>query len=195
VDSPWLVVGLGNPGERFARTRHNIGAMVVERLCDRLGARLRKVRFSPVHAAEAKIEGVDILLVESGTWMNESGPPVASLAKRRGIPVEHVMAVHDEIDLPLGAIKVKKGGGTAGHHGIDSLVEAFRSPDFYRVRLGVGRPPGRRAGAEHVLRSFPKRDMEEVRVLVEEGADAVLTLVTEGLTAAQDRFNRGGPPD
>jgi PTH1 family peptidyl-tRNA hydrolase len=195
VDSPWLVVGLGNPGERYARTRHNIGAMVVERLCGRLGVRLKKVRFSPVLAAGAKVEGVDILLVESGTWMNESGPPVASLAKRRGVPVDNLVVVHDEIDLPLGAIKVKKGGGTAGHHGLDSLVEAVRSPDFYRVRLGVGRPPGRRAGAEHVLRSFAKREMEEVGVLVEEGADAVLTLATEGLTASQDRFNRGGPPD
>jgi peptidyl-tRNA hydrolase, PTH1 family len=195
VDSPWLVVGLGNPGERYANTRHNIGAMVVERLCDRLGVRLRKVRFSPVLAAEANHKGTGLLLVESGTWMNVSGPPVASFAKRRGVPVDRVVAVHDEIDLPFGAIKVKKGGGTAGHHGLDSLVEAFRSPDFYRVRLGVGRPPGRQAGADHVLRPFPKREMEEVGVLVEEGADAVLTLVAEGLTAAQVRFNRSGLPD
>jgi peptidyl-tRNA hydrolase, PTH1 family len=195
VDSPWLVVGLGNPGERYTNTRHNIGAMVVERLCDRLGVRLRKVRFSPVLAAEATYEGTALLLVESGTWMNVSGPPVGSFAKRRGVPVDRVVAVHDEIDLPFGAIKVKKGGGTAGHHGLDSLVEAFRSPDFYRVRLGVGRPPGRQAGADHVLRPFPKRELEEVGVLVEEGADAVLTLITQGLAAAQDRFNRSGLPD
>jgi PTH1 family peptidyl-tRNA hydrolase len=193
MDEPWLMVGLGNPGERYAQTRHNVGAMVVERLCERLGVRLKKARFTSLLAAEARHEGVPLLLVESGTWMNVSGPPVASFAKRRGIPVERVVACHDEIDLPFGAIKVKKGGSTAGHHGLDSLVEAFRSPDFYRVRLGVGRPPSREAGIDYVLDRFPKRQHEDVLLLVEDGADAVLTLVTEGLEATRDRFNRGSP--
>jgi peptidyl-tRNA hydrolase, PTH1 family len=192
MDQPWLVVGLGNPGERYARSRHNVGAMVAERLCERLGVRLRKVRFSSVHAAEAKVEGLPILLAESGTWMNESGPVLASFAKRRRVPVERVVACHDEIDLPFGAIRVKVGGSTAGHHGLDSLVRAFRSPGFYRVRLGVGRPPSRDAGIDYVLDPFPKRQHEEVQVLIEDGADAVLTLVTDGLTAAQERFNRSG---
>jgi PTH1 family peptidyl-tRNA hydrolase len=193
MDEPWLIVGLGNPGERYAQTRHNVGAMVVERLCERLGVRLKKARLTSLLAAQARHEGVALLLVESGTWMNVSGPPVASFAKRRGIPVERVVACHDEIDLPFGAIKVKKGGSTAGHHGLDSLVEAFRSPDFYRVRLGVGRPPSREAGIDYVLDRFPKRQQEDVRLLVEDGADAVLTLVTEGLEATRDRFNRGSP--
>jgi PTH1 family peptidyl-tRNA hydrolase len=193
MDQPWLVVGLGNPGERYAGTRHNVGAMVVERLCERFGVRLRKARFSSVLAAEARHEDTPLLLVESGTWMNVSGPPVASFARRRHVGVERVVVCHDDMDLPFGALKLKRGGGTAGHHGLDSLVEAFRSGDFHRVRLGVGRPPSRDAGIEHVLRPFPKRQREEVALLVEEGADAVLSLVTEGLTAAQDRFNRSSP--
>lgn len=190
MDQSWLVVGLGNPGERYARTRHNVGAMVVDRLCARLGTRLKKVRFSPVLAADATCEGVRLLLAEPGTFMNESGPPIASFAKRRGIPVDRVVACHDEIDLPFGALRVKRGGSTAGHHGLDSLVEGFRSADFYRVRIGVGRPPTREAGIDHVLQPFPKRQQEDAGVLVEEAADAVLSLVTEGLVKTQERFNR-----
>ncbi len=189
-DRPWLVVGLGNPGEGYARTRHNVGAMVVERLCERFGARLRKVRFSAVLAAEAKHEGIPLILARSGAWMNEGGPPIASFAKRRGIPVTRLVACHDEMDLPFGALRVKGGGGTAGHHGLDSLVTAFRSNDFYRVRIGVGRPPSRDRGVDHVLDAFPKRQQKDLAVLVEEAADAVLVLVREGLPTAQERFNR-----
>jgi PTH1 family peptidyl-tRNA hydrolase len=191
---PWLVAGLGNPGERYATTRHNVGQMVVERLTERFGTRLKKVRFQPVLAAEAVHEGARLILASSGTWMNESGPPLASFAKRRDVPVDRVVAVHDEIDLPFGALRIKQGGSTAGHHGLDSMVRAFRSPDFFRIRMGVGRPPSRDAGIDYVLDPFPKRQRAEVAVLVEDAADAVLTLVSEGLGPAQDRFNRSGPP-
>jgi peptidyl-tRNA hydrolase, PTH1 family len=192
TDQPWLVVGLGNPGDRYADTRHNVGAMVVDRLCDRQGARLRKVRFSPVLAAETRHQGIPLLLAWPGTWMNQSGPPIASFAKRRGVPVQRVVVVHDEIDLPFGALRVKLGGSTAGHHGLDSVVAAFRSPDFSRVRVGVGRPPSRDRGIDHVLETFPKRQREELGVLIEEAADATLSLVTDGLERTQERFNRGG---
>jgi PTH1 family peptidyl-tRNA hydrolase len=188
----WLVAGLGNPGERYAGTRHNIGAMVVERLTELLDARLRKVRFLPAFAAESRYRDVPILLVLPGTWMNLSGPPIASFARRRGVPVDRVIACHDEIDLPFGALRVKKGGSTAGHHGLDSLVEAVRSPDFYRVRLGVGRPPGRQDPVDFVLRPFSKSEREEVELLVSTAADAVLSLVTDGLSVAQSRYNQGG---
>ena len=167
---------------------------MAERLADRLGERLRKARFVPLQAADARVGEVRVLLVRPLTYMNVSGPPVAGFARKRGIPVERVVACHDEIDLPLGALKVKLGGSTAGHHGLDSLVEAFRSPDFYRVRMGVGRPRGRREPADHVLEPFARAERQEADILVEEGADAVLTLVTEGLAAAQDRHNRAGPP-
>jgi PTH1 family peptidyl-tRNA hydrolase len=190
----WLVVGLGNPGEHYAATRHNIGARVVERLAERLGARLRKVRFLPLEAAEVGHDGARLWLVRPQTFMNVSGPPVGSFAKRRRIDPGHVVACHDEIDLSFGALKVKRGGSTAGHHGLDSLAEGLRSPGFFRVRLGVGRPPGRKDPADYVLEPFSKAERQKADLLAEEGADAVLTLVTKGLAAAQDRHNRNQPP-
>jgi PTH1 family peptidyl-tRNA hydrolase len=192
---PWLVAGLGNPGDRYARTRHNAGAMVVERLADRFGARLRKARFVPVLVAGAKHEGVPLLLATSTVFMNVSGPGFASLATRRKVPVSRVIACHDEIDLPFGALKIKKGGSTAGHHGLDSMVDAFRSADFYRIRIGIGRPRGGRwDNVDFLLEPFAKREWEEMDVLIEDASDAVLSLVTDGLGVTQDRFNRGGVP-
>jgi PTH1 family peptidyl-tRNA hydrolase len=189
---PWLVAGLGNPGERYARTRHNLGAMVVSYLCERLGARPRKVRFLSLLAVEAKYGEVPLLLTLPTTWMNESGPPVASFARRRGVTADRLIVCHDEIDLPFAALRVKRGGSTAGHHGLDSLVRALRSSDFYRIRLGVGRPPGRKDPVDHVLDAFSKAEREQVDVLISDAAEAVLTLVTEGLSVTQSRYNRGG---
>lgn len=188
--SAWLVVGLGNPGDRYAETRHNIGAWVVERLTERLDSRLRKVRFMPLLAAEASADGERVLLVRPQTFMNVTGPPVAGFLRKRKVDLDHVVACHDEIDLPFGSLKLKRGGSTAGHNGLRSLVGALGSDDFLRVRLGVGRPPGRQDPADYVLRPFPKAEREEAEVLAQEGADAVLTLIREGLTAAQDRHNR-----
>jgi PTH1 family peptidyl-tRNA hydrolase len=190
---PWLVAGLGNPGERYANTRHNLGAMVTARLADRFGARFKKARFVPLLVAEARPpEGVALYLTQPLVFMNEGGPPVASFARKRDVGVDHVIAVHDEIDLPFGALRIKRGGSTAGHHGLDSLVQAFRSPDFYRIRVGVGRPPGRGDPIDYVLSPFSKRQREEVEVLIEDGADAVVSLITDGLARTQDRFNRAG---
>jgi peptidyl-tRNA hydrolase, PTH1 family len=189
----WLVAGLGNPGERYSETRHNLGARVVERLADRLGTRLRKVRFLPIEAGEVVVNGERVWLARSQTFMNVSGPSYASLARKRGVDPEHVVAVHDEIDLAFGSLKVKRGGSTAGHRGLDSLAQALRTKDFHRVRIGVGRPAGRKDPADHVLEPFARAEREEVDVLVEEAAEAVLTLVTDGLAAAQERHNRAGP--
>jgi peptidyl-tRNA hydrolase, PTH1 family len=189
----WLVVGLGNPSPRYAPTRHNIGIRVVDRLAERLGTRLRKVRFLPVEAGDARLDGERFLLARAQTFMNVSGPPVASLAKRRRIDPEHVVVVHDEIDLGFGALKVKRGGSTAGHRGLNSLARALGSSEFNRVRLGVGRPPGRRDPAEYVLQPFTASERDDVELLVEDAADAVLTLVRDGLAVAQDRHNRGAP--
>jgi PTH1 family peptidyl-tRNA hydrolase len=186
----WLVVGLGNPGDRYAETRHNIGVRVVERLADRLGVRLKKVRFLAVAAGETNAEGTRLILARPQAFMNVSGPPVASLARKRRIEPDHIVACHDEIDLVFGSLKVKLGGSTAGHRGLESLRSALRSPEFYRMRLGVGRPPGRQDPADYVLEPFSKSERDDVELLVEEGADAVLTLVRNGLAAAQDRHNR-----
>lgn len=189
----WLVAGLGNPGERYADTRHNVGARVVERLSDRLGTRLRKVRFLPIVAGEATVEGERVWLARSQTFMNVSGPPIASLARKRGVDPDRVVAVHDEIDLAFGSLKVKRGGSTAGHRGLDSVARALRTKDFYRVRIGVGRPAARKDPADHVLEPFARAEREEVDLLVEEAADAVLALIKDGLAPAQDRHNRAGP--
>jgi peptidyl-tRNA hydrolase, PTH1 family len=193
----FLVAGLGNPGERYARSRHNVGAMVVEELASRARVKLRKVRFLPVLAAETREGDEHVLLATSLLFMNVSGPAFASLAKRRDIRSDHVIACHDEIDLPFGALQVKFGGSTAGHHGLESLLSALSTRDLYRVRLGVGRPPGRvETHPDWLLEPFPKRQHGEVELLVSDGADAVQTLIREGLAATQERFNRrsGGPP-
>jgi peptidyl-tRNA hydrolase, PTH1 family len=192
---PWLVAGLGNPGERYARTRHNAGAMVVEALCAQLGARLRKVRLLPLFAAEARDRGTQLLLAAPGSFMNESGPPLASFARRRGVVLDRVIACHDEIDLPLGALRIKRGGSTAGHHGLDSMVRGFRSPDFYRVRLGVGRPRHRDLNVDFLLEPFARSELDAVESLVQCAADAVLSLVSEGLDAAREGYTRSGVED
>ena len=188
----WLVAGLGNPGERYARNRHNIGRVVAEELASRAGERFRKVRFVPADAAEIRHDAETVLLATSHEYMNDSGPSYASLARKRDVPAERVIAVHDEIDLPFGALRVKFGGSTAGHNGLNSLVGALRTPDFHRVRLGVGRPPGRKDPADWVLEDFAKREEADVAILVGDGADAVLSLVAHGLAATQGRFNRSG---
>jgi PTH1 family peptidyl-tRNA hydrolase len=192
VADPWIVAGLGNPGDRYAKTRHNAGTMVVDRLAERLGVRFRKARLLPLLVAEVTDEGIPLLLTGPVRYMNEGGPPIASLARKRGVPPDRIVAVHDELDLPFGALRVKRGGSTAGHHGLDSLVGALRTPDFYRIRLGIGRPPGRQDPMDFVLDAFAKREGDDVEVLIEDGADAVLSLVRDGLNPTQSRFNRGG---
>jgi PTH1 family peptidyl-tRNA hydrolase len=192
VDDPWLIAGLGNPGAEYAGTRHNAGLMAAEVLCERFGVRLRKVRFLSVLAAEARHAGVPLILTGPATFMNLSGPPIASLAKKRGVPVERVVAIHDEIDLPFGALRIKRGGSTAGHHGLDSLVGAFRSPEFFRVRIGVGRPARRSMNIDYVLKPFTQSERKEMDVLLEDAADAALSVVSDGLAVAQGRYNRPG---
>jgi PTH1 family peptidyl-tRNA hydrolase len=191
--SAWLVVGLGNPGERYESTRHNIGARVVERIAERLGERFRKARFIPVIVAEATADGERLWLVRPRTFMNVSGPPVASFARRHRLGPDRIVVCHDDIDLAFGTLRLKRGGSTAGHHGLDSLCQALHTTDFYRVRLGVGRPRGRKEPADHVLETFAKQERDDVDVFVDDAADAVLMLVREGLAAAQNRHNRPRP--
>src|SRR3990170_630077 len=187
----WLVVGLGNPGERYRTTRHNIGATVVDAIAARSNARFKKARFIPLDVAETREGDEAVYLAESHRYMNESGPSYASFAKKRDVGADQLIAVHDDIDLPFGALRVKRGGSTAGHNGLESLVGALRTPEFHRARLGVGRPPGRQDPADFVLEPFSKRERPEVEILVGEAADAVLSLVRDGLDVTQDRYNRG----
>jgi PTH1 family peptidyl-tRNA hydrolase len=189
----WLVAGLGNPGPRYAKSRHNLGYLVVDELAGRSDGRFKKVRFVPADLCEIKESGERVLLGKAHAFMNENGPAFASLVRKHRVEPDHVIAVHDEIDLAFGALRVKFGGSPAGHNGVKSLAAALRTNDFYRVRLGVGRPAGRRDPIDWVLDDFGKREQADVAILVDDGADAVLSLVSDGLQATQDRFNRSGP--
>ena len=189
----WLVAGLGNPGDRYARSRHNVGRMVAEDLADETGERFRKVRFLPAEVAEIRIGDERVLLARSTRFMNESGPTYASLAKKQGIEPSRLIAVHDELDIPADTIRVKLGGGNSGHNGLRSLDRALRTPDYLRVRVGIGRPPGQKDPADFVLQPVGARDEPDLAILVSHAADAVRSLVTEGLERTQDRFNRSTP--
>jgi PTH1 family peptidyl-tRNA hydrolase len=189
----WLVAGLGNPGDKYRSTRHNAGAMVAELLAERAGERFRKTRFVPADVAETRIAGERVLLARSHRFMNDSGPSFASVARKNSVPPEQLIAVHDEIDLPFGALRIKRGGSTAGHNGLNSLVSVLRSEDFLRVRVGVGRPPGRGDPIGYVLKPFSKDQLPDVPLLIDDAADAVESLIENGLERTQDRFNRSGP--
>jgi PTH1 family peptidyl-tRNA hydrolase len=189
----WLVAGLGNPDDRYARTRHNLGRMVAEELAREQGERFRKVRFLPVESAEIRVADERVILARSTRYMNESGQSYASLVKKQGIELGHLVAVHDELDIPAGTIRIKRGGGTSGHNGLRSLDQALRTPDYLRVRVGIGRPPGRQDPSDFVLRPVAARDETELSLLVSHAADAVRALIEDGLERTQDRFNRSAP--
>lgn len=166
--------------------------MVVEEIAARAGERLRKSRFLPVETCEVRRGDVRLVLARSHRYMNESGPVYASIARKHDVAPERFVAVHDEIEIPFGALRLKLGGSTAGHNGLKSLQAALRTPDFYRVRVGVGRPPGRRDPTDFVLSPFSAAERADLPLVLAEAADAVGTLVVEGLAAAQARHTRGG---
>jgi peptidyl-tRNA hydrolase, PTH1 family len=183
-----LVVGLGNPGSEYQGSRHNVGADVIELLARRHGARLRR-RKERALVDEVTIEGRRVALAVPLTYVNNSGLAVRALARRFGVQPEQVVVVHDELDLPVAQLKVKAGGGLAGHNGLRSIVAHLHSQDFLRVRIGVGKPVSKEHGADHVLNRFGKRERAEVDVTVEQAADAVEAIVRDGVDAAMNRFN------
>ena len=187
--APWLVVGLGNPDDEYAGTRHNAGAMVVARLAERAGAKLKRSR-NRAQVAEIRDGDERVVLARPTSYVNESGGPVSLLARWYKTPLERIIVVHDEIDLAEGRLQVRRGGGTAGHNGLKDIVKALGSPDFFRVRIGVGRPPGRKDPADYVLEPVSKRQAEDFAVLLERAADAAMDLVHLPLERAQDRHNR-----
>ena len=183
-----LVVGLGNPGDEYRGSRHNLGAEVVELLATRHGGRLRK-RKERALADEVTIDGRRVALAIPLTYVNDSGNAVGALVRRFGVDPEQLVVVHDELDLPVAELKVKSGGGLAGHNGLRSIVEHLHTQDFQRVRIGVGKPVSKERGADHVLNRFGKRERAEVDVTVERAADAVETIVRDGVDTAMNRFN------
>ncbi|WP_298582701.1 aminoacyl-tRNA hydrolase [uncultured Kocuria sp.] len=190
MSDAWLVVGLGNPGPEYARTRHNVGQMVLDELASRLGGtfKVHKVR-AQVLESRLRPGGPRVVLAKPMTYMNTSGGPVAGLAKFYGIPAERVIAVHDEIDIPFAALKLKIGGGEGGHNGLRDMSKALSTKDYYRVRVGVGRPPGRMDAASYVLKPFSSTEGKELPFLLDDAADAVEQLVEKGLLEAQQRFH------
>jgi PTH1 family peptidyl-tRNA hydrolase len=183
-----LVVGLGNPGEEFKRTRHNVGADVVEMLATRHGARLRRSKERAL-TDEVRVGDKRIALAIPLTYMNDSGQAVAALARRYGVDPEQVVIVHDELDLPPATLKVKAGGGLAGHNGLRSIKQHLHSDAFLRVRIGVGKPVSKEQGADHVLNRFGKRERTEIDVTLEDAADAVELIASNGVDAAMNRYN------
>lgn len=185
---PWLIVGLGNPGSEYADTRHNAGFRVVDALADDIGATYWKSQCGALVAAKEH-RGRELVLAKPQTYMNLSGSAVAQLMKAYDIPFDHVIVVHDELDIPAGTIRVKSGGGHGGHNGLKSIFEKCASRDFVRVRIGIGRPPGRMDTADYVLRA-PRGDAAaDFECAIGTGAEAVSHLIEHGLAKTQGAFN------
>jgi peptidyl-tRNA hydrolase, PTH1 family len=192
---PWLVVGLGNPGPQYAGNRHNVGAMVVDELVRRSGTTLRTHK-ARAHAAQVRIgtgpggvPGPPAVVAVPASYMNESGGPVKALLSFFSVPAERLVVVHDELDLEAGTVRLKRGGGEGGHNGLRSISSSLGTRDYHRVRVGIGRPPGRMDAADFVLRDFSPTERKELPFLLDDSADAVEQLVTLGLLDAQQRVH------
>ncbi|MCW2752638.1 MAG: peptidyl-tRNA hydrolase [Marmoricola sp.] len=191
----WLVVGLGNPGPTYAGTRHNIGYLVVDELARRMGGSLKSHKSGRAQVLEGRLAppGVDapkVVLGRARGFMNESGGPVSTLAKFYGVDPGHIIAIHDELDIDFGTLRTKLGGGDNGHNGLKSMRASLGTGDFYRVRVGIGRPPGRQDPADFVLSDYSTAERKELPLQIDAAADAIECLIDRGLDEAQQRFNR-----
>jgi PTH1 family peptidyl-tRNA hydrolase len=188
---PFLVVGLGNPGPAYRGNRHNVGFMVLGVLAERIGGRFskHKARADVIEGRLGPPPAPRVVLAEPRSYMNESGGPVAGLCGFYKIPVERLVVVHDELDLPYGSLRLKRGGGDNGHNGLRSITRSLGSREYLRVRFGIGRPPGRMDAADYVLRDFSATERKDLDFHVDRAADAVETLVRDGLEAAQNSYN------
>jgi PTH1 family peptidyl-tRNA hydrolase len=186
----WLVAGLGNPGPGYAANRHNVGQMVLSELAARMGARFSRHKTQNLVAEGRAIPGgPKLVLAAPTTYMNESGRAVAPLLDYLSIPADRLIVVHDELDIPFDTVRIKSGGGHGGHNGIRDIVKATDGAPFARVRVGVGRPPGRQDAADFVLKDFSSTEKQTLPSLVSDAADAVEAIVADGLLAAQQRFH------
>lgn len=184
---PWLVVGLGNPGPGYAGNRHNVGFQVLDLLAERIGGRFKGHK-GRADVVEARWGPHRVVLAEPRSYMNESGGPVKAVRDFFGVDTEQVVIVHDELDLDFGVLRLKRGGGDNGHNGLRSITKAL-GPDYLRVRVGIGRPPGRMDPADFVLRDFSATERKDVTLLVDRAADACEALVLDGLERAQNTYN------
>lgn len=185
----WLVVGLGNPGPTYASTRHNVGYLVADVLAARMGAGWKKHKSGRADIVDGRLAGEHVVLARARSYMNESGGPVSTLATFFGIEPDHVVAIHDELDIDYGTMRVKLGGGDNGHNGLKSIRQSLGTGDFFRVRVGIGRPPGRQDVHDFVLKSYTSTERKDLLTYVEEAADAIESLITVGLDRTQSAFN------
>jgi peptidyl-tRNA hydrolase, PTH1 family len=194
MDQPWLVVGLGNPGDRYARNRHNAGYLVADQLAAEVGGRFSAHR-SRAQVLEGRLPpssglpGPRIVLAKPSVFMNESGGPVSGLINFYRVPIDRLIVVHDELDLPFGVVRLKQGGGEGGHNGLRSISRSTDSKEYIRVRLGIGRPPGRMDPADYVLKDVPGADREEFQLMVSDAADAVRSILVSGFAPTQKEIN------
>jgi peptidyl-tRNA hydrolase, PTH1 family len=188
ADERWLVIGLGNPGPQYAGNRHNVGYMCCDALAAAIGTNLKRDR-SRAMTGTGTFAGVRVIVAKPVSFMNASGGPAAALRAFYKIPVDRIVVIHDELDLAFGTIRLKLGGGDNGHNGLRSITSAFRTRDYYRLRIGIGRPPGRMDPADYVLRDFAAPERAELPELLGRSGDALEVLLTRGLTAAQNDFH------
>ncbi|WP_036491190.1 aminoacyl-tRNA hydrolase [Nocardioides sp. CF8] len=193
-DDVWLVVGLGNPGPAYAGHRHNVGYLVTDELAARMGSGWRAHKTGRADVVEGRLAppgtpGPRVVLARPRGYMNESGGPVKALATFYKVPPERIIAIHDELDIAFNTLRVKLGGGDNGHNGLRSMRGSLGTGDFYRVRAGIGRPPGRQDVADFVLSNYSTVEKKELPFQVMDAADAVESLMTEGLEKTQQRFN------
>ena len=191
MSDAWLIVGLGNPGPEYEKTRHNIGQMVLDELAKEVGGSFKKHSKASAVVVEGRLGfgGPKVILMKSIGYMNTSGGPVSAVAKFYGIDPEHIIVVHDELDIPFDTIKLKIGGGEGGHNGLRDITKALGTKDYYRVRTGIGRPPGRMDTADFVLKPFSSTEAKDLPFLISNAADATVMLIKEGLQATQQRYH------
>ncbi len=188
VDDAWLVVGLGNAGPAYVANRHNAGHLVADVLAERMGGRFKGHR-ARAEVVEGRLCGVRAVLARPRSYMNESGGPVGALRDFYKVPPQRIVVIHDELDIPFGSLRLKFDGGDNGHNGLRSVTRALNGPDYYRVRFGIGRPPGRMDPAVFVLRDFSTAERKELDMHVVRAADAVEALLADGLEHAQNTYN------
>lgn len=190
----WLVVGLGNPGPSYSGHRHNIGYLVNDELASRMGATFKAHKSGRADVVEGRLTppgtpGPRVVLMRGRGFMNESGGPVSTVAKFYGVPGERIIAIHDELDIDAGTLRLKFGGGDNGHNGLRSMRSSLGTGDFFRIRAGIGRPPGRQSVVDFVLSNFSSTEKKELPFQIDDAADAIEMLISDGLAKAQSRFN------
>jgi PTH1 family peptidyl-tRNA hydrolase len=187
----YLIVGLGNPGAQYRYNRHNVGFMLADRLADRLGVKFTRLE-SKALVTKGEHEGRRIVLAKPHTFMNLSGQSVGALVRFYKAPLSNLLVAYDDVDLPLGTVRMRPDGGSAGQKGMASIIERLGTQEIPRLRLGVGRPPGRMDAADYVLQDFPAGEKELLQATLDRAADAALVFVMEGLEAAMNRYNGAG---